>query len=438
MFNIKGDADADFKVKSGENIGFKKAMAEPKGMIALVGAKVITMKGEQVIENGVVLTDGKHIKAVGAQADVQIPEGAKIIDVAGKTIMPGIIDAHAHGGQGSDEIIPEQNWKNLAGLSLGVTTIHDPSNDTTEIFAASEMQKAGEIVGPRIFSTGTILYGANMPGYTSHVDSLDDAKFHLERLQKVGAFSVKSYNQPRRDQRQQVIEAGRELGMMVVPEGGSLLQHNLTMVIDGHTTIEHSIPAANIYDDIRQLWSQSDVAYTPTLGVAYGGIWGENYWYDKTEVWNHPRLSKFVPKNQLLPRSMRRTKAPDHHYNHFNNARVAGELQDQGVLVNVGAHGQREGLAAHWEMWMFAQGGMTPLEVIRTATIDPAKTLGLDKNLGSLEAGKLADLIVIDGDILSDIRQSDKVQYTMINGRLYDAETMTEVGKKARTKLFFE
>ncbi|WP_352284680.1 hypothetical protein, partial [Pseudoalteromonas sp. Q18-MNA-CIBAN-0097] len=83
---------------------------------------------------------------------------------------------HAHGSQASDEIIPQQNWKNLAGLALGVTTIHDPSNDTTEIFTASEMQKAGMIVGPRIFSTGTILYGANMPGYTSHIDSLDDAK----------------------------------------------------------------------------------------------------------------------------------------------------------------------------------------------------------------------------------------------------------------------
>ena len=153
------------------------------------------------------------------------------------------------------------------------------------------MQKAGMIVAPRIFSTGTILYGANMPGYTSHVDSLDDAKFHLERLKKVGAFSVKSYNQPRREQRQQVIEAGRELEMMVVPEGGSLLQHNLTMVVDGHTGIEHSIPVANIYDDIRQLWSQSDVGYTPTLGVAYGG---KKKQYDKTDVWNH--LSKFVLK----------------------------------------------------------------------------------------------------------------------------------------------
>ncbi|MDP2635395.1 MULTISPECIES: amidohydrolase family protein [unclassified Pseudoalteromonas] len=438
IFDINQADDADFKVKSGDNISFSKKMAEPKGMFALTGARIITMQGDKVIENGVLLTDGKHIKAVGTAQSVSIPKGAQVIDVAGKTIMPGIVDAHAHGSQGSNEIIPEQNWKNLAGLSLGVTTIHDPSNDTTEIFAASEMQKAGTIVGPRIFSTGTILYGANMPGYTSHIDSLEDAKFHLERLKKVGAFSVKSYNQPRREQRQQVIEAGRELEMMVVPEGGSLLQHNLTMVVDGHTGIEHSIPVANIYDDIKQLWSQSDVGYTPTLGVAYGGIWGENYWYDKTDVWNHPRLSKFVPKNQLLPRSMRRVKAPDHHYNHFNNARVAKELQDLGVLVNLGAHGQREGLAAHWEIWMFAQGGMTPLEALRAATLDPAKYIGLDKNIGSLEVGKLADLVVIDGNPLKNIRDTDKVDYTMINGRLFNAATMNEVGEKQRDKLYFE
>ena len=438
MFAINSADDSDFKVKSGESIGFSKKMAEPKGMIALTGAKIITMDGEKVIENGVIITNGKHIKAIGTANDISIPKGAEVIDVTGKTIMPGIVDAHAHGSQASDEIIPEQNWKNFAGLALGVTTIHDPSNDTSEIFTASEMQKAGMIVGPRIFSTGTILYGANMPGYTSHIDSLDDAKFHLERLKKVGAFSVKSYNQPRREQRQQVIEAGRMLEMMVVPEGGSLLQHNLSMIVDGHTGIEHSIPVEHIYDDIKQLWSQSDVGYTPTLVVAYGGIWGENYWYDKTDVWNHPRLSKFVPKNQLLPRSMRRVKAPDHHYNHFNNARVAAELQDLGVLVNLGAHGQREGLGAHWEMWMFAQGGMTSLEAIRASTIDPAKYLGLDKNVGSLEVGKLADLMVIDGDPLKNIRDSDKIDYTMINGRLFNAETMNEVGKKERQPFYFE
>ena len=421
-------------------LGYQEKADKPSGRVAFVGGKVITMEAEQIIENGVVVVEGNKIIAVGQQGQVDIPSDAKVIDITGKSIMPGLIDAHAHGPQGSNEIIPQQNWKNYAGLALGVTTIHDPSNDTTEFFAASELQKAGDIVAPRLFSTGSILYGATAAGYTSHVDSLDDAKFHIERLKKAGVFSVKSYNQPRRNQRQQMVQAAREAEILVVPEGGSLLQHNLSMIIDGHTTLEHSISTAKIYDDIKQLWSQSEMAYTPTMGVAYGGISGEHFWYETTDVWQHPRLSKYVPSEFLDPRSMRRTKAPHHHYNHINVAKVAKELQDLGVVVNAGGHGQREGLAMHWEMWMMAQGGMSPLEAIRTATMSSAHTLGLDSQLGSLKVGKLADILVIDGDVSENIRLSDRVVYTMVNGRLYNADTMNEVGNydNKREKFYFE
>ncbi|MDO6445204.1 amidohydrolase family protein [Colwellia sp. 1_MG-2023] len=439
-FNAKAESEKQQSEPVVTHLGFKKKADKPAGVVAFVGGKVITMEGENIIENGVVVVNGNKISAIGTKGNVDIPSNANIVDITGKSIMPGIIDAHAHGSQGSSEIIPEQNWENYAGLALGVTTIHDPSNDTTEFFAASEMQKTGQIVAPRLFSTGTILYGATVAGYTAHVDKLDDAKFHVERLKKVGAFSVKSYNQPRRNQRQQFIQAAREAEMMVVPEGGSLLQHDLTMLIDGHTTLEHSIPTAAIYDDVKQLWSQSAMAYTPTMGVAFGGIAGENYWYDTTDVWKHPRLSKYVPSEILDPRSMRRPKAPHHHYNHINVATVATELQDLGVTINAGGHGQREGLAMHWEMWMMAQGGMTPLQALGTSTINPAKTLGLDSQIGSLKVGKLADIIVVDGDITQDIRLSDRVIYTMVNGRLYNSETMNEEGNydNKRHKFYFE
>ena len=428
----------DFAAKNGINLGFDVPADIPRGLVAFVGGQVITMNGDNVIADGVVLVENNKIKAVGPRNEIAVPASAKVFDISGKTIMPGLFDAHAHGAQGSNQIIPQQNWKNYASLAFGVTSIHDPSNDTREVFTASEMQKAGLIAGPRIFSTGTILYGAEGAGYTSHIDSLDDAKFHLERLKKAGAFSVKSYNQPRRNQRQQVIEAARQLDMMVVPEGGSLMQHNLTMIVDGHTTVEHALPAAKVYDDIKQLWQASDTAYTPTLVVAYGGIWGENYWYDKTDVWKHPTLRRYVPMDQLAPRSMRRPKAPDNHYNHFNVVKTATELSDIGVVANIGAHGQREGLGAHWEMWMFTQGGMSPLEALKTATINPAKTFGMDHQLGSLEIGKLADLIVIDGNPLQDIYTSDKVVYTMVNGRLFDAQSMNEIGLRNKQRVPFE
>jgi len=151
-------------------------------------------------------------------------------------------------------------------------------------------------------------------------------------------------------------------------------------------------------------------------------------------------LNKFVPARNFKPASMRRSKAPDHHYNHISNAEVAKQFQDLGVKTNIGGHGQREGLGAHWEIWMFKQGGMSALEALRTATIDPAHYLGLDHAIGSIETGKLADIIVIDGNPLEDIRTTKNVTYTMINGRLYDANTMNEVGnrEKKRKPFYFE
>ncbi len=219
-----------------------------------------------MIENGTVLIDGNRITGVGA--GLKIPAGAKVIDVTGKTIMPGIVDVHAHGGQGQNGFIPQQSWGNYAALAFGVTTVHDPSNDTNTIFSASELGKAGLIVAPRTFSTGTILYGA-AGNIKAEINSLDDAKSHLRRLQAVGAFSVKSYNQPRRDQRQQVIEAARELKMMVVPEGGSLYEHNMTMVADGHTGVEHAVPVAQLRPAIRRRWaSVTEASSARTTGIS--------------------------------------------------------------------------------------------------------------------------------------------------------------------------
>ncbi|MDP9192801.1 MAG: amidohydrolase family protein [Acidobacteriota bacterium] len=423
--------------EQGTNISFSRPHDVPAGSIALTNARIITMRGDEVIENGTVVINGNRITAIGA--NVSVPAGAKVIDAAGKTIMPGIIDVHWHGAIGADQLIPQQNWKLYASLALGVTTVHDPSNDTSEIFAASEMAKTGSIVAPRIFSTGTILYGAKSP-YKAEISSLDDALAHLRRMKAAGAFSVKSYNQPRRDQRQQVIEAARQLGMMVVPEGGSLFQHNMTMVVDGHTGIEHSIPVANIYDDVTQLWGKTRVGYTPTLVVSYGGSMGEHYWYQTTNVWEDERLSKFVPRRILDARSRRRTMIPQDENNHISIARAAKQLLDVGVKVQVGAHGQRESLGAHWETWMFEQGGMTPMEALRAATLDGARYLGFDREIGSLEAGKLADLIVLDANPLENIRNTRTVRYTVVNGRIYDADTMNEIGNHPRTRqpFFFE
>ncbi len=424
---------------AGIRVGLTLPTDIPAGKVALVGARIITMNGDEVIERGTIVIDRDRIVGIGEEGMVEIPKDAYVMEVAGKTIMPGIVDVHAHLGNSYNGITPDQQWSYHASLAYGVTTTHDPSSSTEMVFSQSEMVKSGRLIGPRIYSTGTILYGAD-GDFKALVNNLDDARSHLRRLKAVGAFSVKSYNQPRRDQRQQVMQAARELKMNVYPEGGSFFYHNMTQILDGHTGIEHSIPVSPVYDDVVKLWGSSGTGYTPTLIVGYGGIWGENYWYQKTEVWKNEKLLRFYPRKIIDARSIRRMMVADEDFGHIENSKQAKKIVDGGGQVQLGAHGQLHGLGAHWELWMIGQGGFTNLESIRAATLWGAEYIGMDKDIGSLEVGKLADLVVMDKNPLEDLRNTESVTYTMINGRLYDAGTMDEIGntKKECGPFFWE
>ena len=431
-FENKNANDKNVEPES-TDIGFTRLADIPEGRIALTNARLITMRGDEVIENGTVVVEQNKIIAAGSIDSVSIPDGTTVIDVSGKTILPGYIDVHWHGAQGSAEIISQQNWENYASLTFGITTLHDPSSDTSTIYAARDMARAGMIVSPRIFSTGTILYGATT-SFTAKIDSFEDAQSHLRRMKAIGATSVKSYNQPRRDQRQQILAAADEVGINVYPEGGALFNGNMTMLVDGHIGIEHSLPIARIYDDVLQLWSQSGSAYTPTLVVAFGGISGERWFYEHDDVYAHPRLNRFVPRGRIDPIARRRNKAPEEEYNHIVVASEVNRLNELEVSVQTGGHGQREGLGVHWEMWMLDQGGMDEMRALRAATLNGARYLGMDEEIGSIEVGKLADLVVLDANPLDNIRNSEHVRYVMVNGRIYDAWSMNEIGNYPRQR----
>lgn len=439
---VEGRPDSLFKIpEKGLDLGVKLPADKPKGVIAFTNARIITMKGDEVINGGTLIVEDNKIKAVGAAKSIAIPAGAKIINCSGKTIMPGLIDAHAHGNHFNTGLAPKQFWPYYVNLAYGVTTMHDPSANTEWVFAQSELQKSGQIIGPRVFSTGTVLYGAD-GNFKAVVNNIDDARSAIRRTKAYGAFSVKSYNQPRREQRQMIIQAARELNIEVVPEGGSFFYHNTSMILDGHTTIEHNMPILELQDDIIQLWKNSSTAYTPTMIVSYGSVSGEYYWYQHSNVWEKTRLMKFTPRAIIDARSRYRTMIPEEEYEngHILVSKQLKKLTDAGVKVNMGAHGQLQGLGAHWETWMMTQGGMSNHQALKTATINPALSLGLDESIGSLEVGKLADLLVLDKNPLESIYNTESIRYTMINGRLFESETMNETGNynKPRTKFHWE
>ena len=435
-----GQAKAAEPEAKGIPIGFTAKGDLPSGAVALVGARVITMANlasgpiqgtPGVIENATLIVEGNRVTAVGPSSSVSVPAGAIRVDVKGKTIMPGIIDVHGHLGSESNGLVAQSSWQLAANLAFGVTTSHDPSNDSETVFTNAELVRAGAKLGPRVFSTGTILYGAETP-FKAVVESYDDALSHVRRQKALGAISVKSYNQQRRDARQMIVKAARELDILDVPEGGSLLYMNQTQILDGHTGVEHSLPVPRLYKDTVELFAKSGVGYTPTLIVGYGGLSGEYYWYQNTNVWENERLLHFTPREVIDARSRRRQMAPDADFNHVLIARGAKQVADAGGSVQLGAHGQLQGLGAHWELWMLQQGGMTPMESLRAATIAGARYLGLDRDIGSLEKDKLADLIVLDRNPLENIRHSESISMVMMNGRLYDGKTLAEVAATKR------
>jgi imidazolonepropionase-like amidohydrolase len=223
-------------------------------------------------------------------------------------------------------------------------------------------------------------------------------------------------------------------------EGAGELHTDLTNLLDGFTGLEHSLPV-RIYGDVATLAAKSGTAYTPTLIVSYGGPAAEIYWYQHANPHDDPRLRRFTPHDALDNLGRRRMWYPEEDFHFPTVAEGAARIAREGGRVCLGAHGQLNGLGAHWEMWAFAIGkGMTPMEALRTATWSGAEALGFGKDLGTVEAGKLADLVVINGNPLANIRDSAKVAYTMKDGVLFDAFRMNEIWpeKKALGKFFWE
>jgi len=411
----------------------------PEGSVVLRGGRVLTMKEHEILENADVVITGNRIVGVGARGEVEIPDGAEIIDVSGKTLLPGFVDTHYHAQWLVPEIHTEQAWQYLTNLAFGVTTTRDPQTSSTDVLSYQDRVATGGMLGPRIYSTGPgVFLGEN----------IRDAKHAKEILTRYSKYynteTLKMYMAGNRQQRQWIIQAARELKLMPTTEGGLDFKLNLTHVIDGYSGVEHALPIAPIFDDVVELFKTSQTTNSPTLLVSYGGPFGENYFYTKGGVHDNARLRRFAPHQSVDARTRRRgagaggSPGPegwflDEEYVFPRHAQFVRKLIENGARAGIGSHGQLQGLGYHWELQAFASGGLAPHDVLRAATIYGAEAIGLGKDLGTVEVGKLADILVLDDDPLADIRNTQSLHYVMKNGRLYNADTLDEVWPRQRT-----
>jgi len=408
------------------DVTIRVARDVPRGSLVLRGARIVSMKGNEVIESGDLVVTDNRIACVGARGSCNAPAGARVMDVAGKTIIPGFIDVHAHPWP-TWGIHQTQVWKYLANLAWGVTTTRDPQTATTDVLTYADQVETGELIGPRVYHTGPGVF------WDENFQTLDDTRNALRRYSEFyGTKWIKEYMTGNRKQRQWVIMAAKELGLMPTTEGGLDFKMNLTEMLDGYPGHEHAYPIMPLYQDAVQLTAQSGITYTPTLLVSYGGPFSENYFYEHFDIHDNAKIRRFLPHEEIDQRAERRPWFRDNQYVFPRIAAGAAAVLRAGGNIGLGCHGQLDGLGCHWELWAMAAGGMTPHEVLQVGTSDGAHALGMEHDLGSLEPGKLADLIVLDANPLEDIHNTNTIRYVMKNGRLYEGETLNEIWPRQR------
>jgi Tol biopolymer transport system component len=399
----------------------------PRGIVVLRGARIITMRGSEVIERGDVVVENNRISQVCPGTCGNVPAGARVIDVAGRTIMPGIVDVHAH-LRPPFGIHKGQVWEYLANLAYGVTTTRDPQTGTTDVLSYGDMVETGALTGPRIFSTGPGFFQQDNP---TNLEQTRDIMRRYSEYWMTG--TIKQYMVGNRRQRQWVIQAAREQNIMPTTEGGLDFKMNLTLMVDGYPGLEHNLPITPLYQDVVQLAVRSGIVYTPTLLVMYGGPWTENLYYESIDIHSDARLRRFTPHDEIDRRALRRPQwFHPSQYTHERVARAAAEIVRAGGRVGLGGHGQLQGLGVHWELWSIQSGGMSTHDALRVATIFGAEAIGYGQDLGSIEPGKLADILVLERNPLDDIRNTNTISHVMKNGRLFDAGTLDEIWPTAR------
>ncbi len=432
--------------------------AQPAASLVIQGGTLIDGTGRQPLEDAVVVIAGERIKAVGKRGAVALPRGARVIDVKGKTILPGLIDGHCHLLDFMGEIY----------LHLGITTCPDiTQNDDEWTLAQRNGTNLGKIRGPRIWSTGARLVGPP-PAWALRAErgylikTPEDAVAAVRKKKADGLEIVKfnEYVSP------EAIKAGaaeaNRLGLPVTchcldvflaaEAGFAGVEHHwslgMTSIADVKKRWEiheqrmtRKITTADLafyyepenFDRVVAAVVAANISWSPTIATWYRPLSPSVARFKERELsildQKNARYLPAVLREQALGQYERYAKfAPER----LERARAGyGKLQDlirryvqAGGLIRAGSDPNNglPGLGVHQEMTMFVEAGMTPMQAIQAATINVAKAFRKDRDFGTVEPGKIADIIAVDGNPLKDIWTTQAVRLVVLGGKVVDHE----------------
>jgi Tol biopolymer transport system component len=382
----------------------------------LRGATVVTMGPAGVIASADVVVRHNRIAALGRTGQLAIPKRTPVLDVRGMTVIPGLIDTHFHTTTAGPYTYDSPQL--LYWLAAGITTARDP-NSAPGMFAEIEQLEVSDQPVPRLVGTGFGMIPANVS-----IGTLADAMRAVRRYQSDGAVGLKQYQQPDRVQRQWLNIAARAYKLNMTNEGGQDFLQSMTTVLDGFTGIEHQFEPGHLYRDVIELVARSKTAYTPTMLSEELSLLGVHS--DPEALAIHGIRSDSVLRIMELPPlpAIAKVNADTNPLVSFAIGRFG---ESAAGMAQIAHHGGRVTLGTHdagtsWDprvgIWIMVFGGMTPLEALRCATQYGADAIGYGDELGSIQPGKLADLVILGANPLDDIRNLMDVRYVMVDGRL--------------------